>query len=262
MLGRPLYINTISQLTGSSVYHSFVLIAWSIFYVAVKRHFALEVERERLLRAETLMHEAKLQALRLQLQPHFLFNTLNALSTLIVEQRTVDASRMVSRIADFLRLTLDEAVAEEIPLEDEIEYARRYMEIEQVRFGDRLAVQIDVDAKVRRALVPSLLLQPLVENAIRHGIANDERDGQVSIAARVDGEGNLNLSIANTGKASCAEVPATSADMNRQNGNGVGLTNTRARLEQLYGDRQSVDMNALKDGGACVRIKLPLEFAK
>src|SRR3712207_5004835 len=140
LIGRTNPIDSVGELFAGSVHHAFALLAWSVFYFAIKHY-------ERSLRAESLAHQARLQALRYQLNPHFLFNTLNAISTLVVDRRNAEAGKMIARLSDFLRLTLDRPDVEEVPLADEIEYARRYLEIEQVRFGSRLVVNFDVDEK-------------------------------------------------------------------------------------------------------------------
>src|SRR5262245_17333974 len=132
--GFPDFVNTI--------YYFFVLVAWTVLYFGVQAYLDLMDERENLQRSEALAHEARLRALRLQLNPHFLFNTLNAISTLVSESRMAEANRMLSRLADFLRTTLDRPEADEVPLADEVVFARRYLEIEEVRFGERLRVDI------------------------------------------------------------------------------------------------------------------------
>ena len=238
--GRAVPIDSISRLFSGSVYHSMALLAWSVFYFAIKHY-------ERSVRAESLAHQARLQALRYQLNPHFLFNTLNAISTLVVDRRNAEAGKMIARLSDFLRLTLDRPDVEEVPLSDEIEFVRRYLEIEQVRFGDRLSVKIKVDDDAWSARVPTLLLQPLVENAIRHGVAPREEGGTVMIhAAALDGR--LHLAIADDG-------PGMNGNGNGS-GNGIGLTNTRERLRQLYGgDFRFV---ILTGSGVEAHIELPL----
>jgi hypothetical protein len=236
--GRHVAVDTVGKWFSGSVYHAFALLAWSVFYFAIKHY-------ERSIKAESLAHQARLQALRYQLNPHFLFNTLNAISTLVVDRRNADAGRMIARLSDFLRLTLDRPDVEEVPLSDEIEYVRRYLEIEQVRFGDRLAVTIDVAADAWNARVPALVLQPLVENAIRHAVAPSENGGRVTIEARTVGE-RLHLVVADDGPGLNGNGPVT----------GIGLANTRERLEQLYGDAHRF---ALVNGnGLRAEIELPL----
>ena len=239
-------------LFAGAVYHALALLAWSVLYVALTRHQALVAERERALRAEASAHRARLQALRYQLQPHFLFNTLNAISTLVVEGRTAEASRMLARLGDFLRGTLAAGDADEVPLSEEVEFASRYLAIEQVRFGDRLAVQVEVAPDADRALVPSLLLQPLVENAIRHAVALREEGGAIRIAATRQ-DGRLRLSVEDDGGGS-GNGDGT--------GRGVGLANTRARLAELYGGASSLDVGPAAGGGHRVSIELPYREAR
>jgi signal transduction histidine kinase len=253
MLHRRVTIDNPFELLVGSVYHAFALFAWSVLYFGIKHYQALEVERERSLRAEALAHQARLQALRFQINPHFLFNTLNAISTLVVEQHTAEAGRMIARLSDFLRLTLDRPDADEVPLVDEIEYVRRYLEIEQVRFGDRLSVEIDVAPEACRAWVPALLLQPIVENAIRHAVAPREEGGRVRIEARrlddVAGA-RLQLSVTDDG-------PGIATNGSKGNGGGIGLANTRERLRHHFGPAQRLDLRAVEGGGLRVLVELP-----
>ena len=205
--------------------------------------------RERELRAielEKLLAQARLQALRSQLNPHFLFNTLNSISSLM--RRDVDAAdRMIVRLSELLRLALGNVETQEVPLRDELEFLRRYLDIEQIRFGARLQVTFDIPADTLELPVPNLLLQPLVENAIKHGIAPRKQPGRIEIAARREGPG-LALRVRDNG-------PGTGQGAE---GAGVGLANTRARLEHLYGDRHRFDFGPAPDGGFEVRIQLPL----
>ena len=249
-MGRAPGLNSFLAFFGGSVYHSFALLAWSVLYVAIRRHLAFEAERARHLRADALAQRARLQALRYQLQPHFLFNALNALSTLIVEERTAEASRMVSRLADFLRFTLAGSDADEVPLEEELEFARRYLEIERVRFGERLAVRFDVPAAVMGARVPNLLLQPLVENAIRHGLAT-QAGGSILVEAR-RADGILRLAVVNDGGNGASHTTSGNGPAN-----GIGLANTRERLTHLYGDRHRLE---LRHAGAGARVEIELPY--
>jgi two-component sensor histidine kinase len=245
--GKPLTVAGFGRLISGALFYTFIPMAWSVLYFGVKYAQDAQTERERALRAEGLAHQARLQALRYQINPHFLFNTLNAVSTLIVEQKNRDAERMVARLSDFLRLTLESESDVEVPLADELDFARRYLDIERIRFGDRLVVEEDVDAEALSALVPPLVLQPLVENAVRHGIMPREEGGRLAIdACRVGDRLLLRVIDDGPGPPSGAEASG-----------GLGLSNTRARLESLYGDdhRFSIDRS---DGGGCeVRIELP-----
>ena len=246
-LGRTSSYDSVGALFGGTVYNSFTLVAWGFLYLGVKYYLALQLERERALRAETMAAEVKLRALQYQLNPHLFFNTLNAISTLIVEHRNSDAALMIARLGDFLRATLRDDLASQVPLAEELSFAGQYLDIEQVRFGDRLQVTYDVDEDAYRALVPLLLLQPLVENATRHGIARMEGQGTVALSARIVGQ-LLEVSIENSGP------PRTRADTAVA---GIGLANVRERLAVLYGDRQEVLTTLLTDGGFRVEIRLP-----
>ena len=241
--GRPL--RGVS-LTSGALYHAFVLVAWSVLYVGARQHVQLQAERERTLRAEALASEARLQALRYQINPHFLFNTLNAVSTLVVERHTAEATRMIARLSDFLRLTLDERAGDEVPMAEELEFVQRYLDIEQVRLGDRLRLEVSVAPDARDAIVPVLLLQPLVENAVKHGIATREEGGRIAITAERRGP-TLCISVRDDG-------PGPGAG---ESGRGIGLANTRERLRTLYGDAQRLELVVPPDGGTQVTVELP-----
>jgi len=203
--------------------------------------------RDRELRAaqlESRLAQARLEGLRMQLQPHFLFNTLHSISALM--HRDVEAAdRMLTRLSDLLRLTLESAATPEVPLSRELDFLDAYLEIQQTRFEDRLTVVRDVDPDALDALVPNLLLQPLVENAIRHGVAHRASGGRVEISARRE-NGRITLSVRDDGPGL---VPGA-----RQ---GVGISNTRARLEHLYGDAQSLALDNDPRGGARVTVVAP-----
>jgi LytS/YehU family sensor histidine kinase len=244
LAGFPDFTNTI--------YYFFTLVAWSVLYFGVHAYLDLHQERERVLKAQALAHQARLAALRLQLNPHFLFNTLNAISTLVAEGRGADANRMIARLADFLRTTLARANADEIPLAEEVDWARRYLDIEMVRFGPRLAVSIEVEEAASPALVPTLILQPLVENAVRHAIS-PARGGAVEIRA-ARSEGFVTLGVHDDGGGAAAP------DLAR--GHGIGLANTRARLEELYGAQSELRYGRSPRGGLAVSIRIPFKAAQ
>jgi two-component system LytT family sensor kinase len=245
LLGRNVQIRSLFGLFVGSVYNAFTLLAWSLLYFAIKHHDALTAERERSLRAEALAQRAQLDALRYQLHPHFLFNTLNIISSLVAEGDSAAASRMISRLSDFLRHTLATPPSDEVSLTEEVEFVRRYLEIEQARFEERLAVHIDVSADAWTARVPYLILQPLVENAVRHGIATREEGGALTVEARRVGAG-LQLEVTNDGPG---WEPGG-------NGERIGLTNTRERLARLYGAASSVTVSSAA-GGTRVAIRIP-----
>jgi two-component system LytT family sensor kinase len=216
-------VEIVEILPGSLLYHGFVLLAWSLLYYAIVTWSDVERERERANRAEALAHEARLAALRSQLEPHFLFNTLNAISTLVVEGQNAAATRMIARLSEFLRLTLDAADEAEVPVAEELEFARRYLEIEQARFGDRLRATIDAGPDVMDALVPVMLLQPLLENAVKHGVLEQEHGGSVAVTIEAS-DRTLRVTVADDGPGL-----APGRDARR----GVGLANTAARLAEL-----------------------------
>jgi len=245
--GDPLTLRTDAGLLSGALFYTFIPMAWSVLYFGVKYAQDAQAERERALAAEGLAHEARLQALRYQLNPHFLFNTLNSISTLIVEREHRDAERMVARLSDFLRLTLECDADVEVPLADELDFARRYLDIETIRFGDRLTVREDVDPDALSARVPPLLLQPLVENAVRHGILPRETGGCLTIEARHVGD-RLLVRVIDDGPGPPQEAAI---------GDGVGLSNVRARLESLYGSDYRLSLERADGGGCAVRIELP-----
>jgi two-component system, LytTR family, sensor kinase len=229
----------------NTIYFFFVLVAWSVLYFAVPSYLELAAQRQRLARAEELAHRARLHALRLQLNPHFLFNTLNAISTLVSESRALEANRMLSRLSDFLRATLDRTEKDEIPLADEIDFACQYLEIEETRFGDRLRIDVTVAPGTESALVPPMILQPLVENAVRHAIGLRESGGGISIVASREDDW-LTLGVHDDGPGLSGEIGA-----------GVGLSNTRQRLAELYGTSAELTLARSERGGLSASIRLP-----
>jgi two-component system, LytTR family, sensor kinase len=204
--------------------------------------------RDRELQASQLearLSEARLAALKMQLRPHFLFNTLNSISSLIYSDRD-SADAMLTRLAEFLRMTIDSEAEQLVPLARELEFVRRYLEIEQIRLEDRLRVEYAIESSANEALVPNLVLQPLVENAIHHGVASREEGGTIVITAAVIGE-KLRLSVADDG-AGLAGGP----DRVR-----VGLGNTHARLRDLYGDAYDLKLAEREGGGVIVEVTVP-----
>ena len=217
-----------------------------------REYFLREQQRRReavLLEAHASQLEAqlalaRLDALRMQLNPHFLFNTLNAVSAL-VERDPAGVRKMIARLSELLRQTLDTRGAEEVPLRDELAFLQRYLDIMAVRFQGRLRVTTNVDAEAMDMRVPTFILQPLVENALEHGVSRATGDAEVSIGARREGE-HLVLTVQDRGPG----VDANAAG-------GVGLGNTRARLAALYGAAAAVTMTTLPEGGAAAEIRMP-----
>ena len=204
-----------------------------------------------MLRAEAEAREARLSALRYQLNPHFLFNSLNAVSTLVLEGNAPAATLMLAQIGELLRTTLDSEAAPEVPLSLEIVSAQRYLAIEQTRLGDRLQVDLSISTETFDALVPNLLLQPLVENAVRHGIAPLVEGGVIAIHSRLKNT-QLQIVIKNSGN------PGTGfAAQRRKTGSGIGLANTAERLKALYGTDYSFELGWPQSGGCEVTVELP-----
>ena len=213
----------------------FVFLSWSALYFGIKYYQAIEVERRRALIAESSARESELRALRYQIHPHFLFNTLNAISTLVLEGQTAAATSMISRLADFFRATLERPSVNEVSLDDELFLTKQYLEIERLRFGDRLRVEITVDPVLLSCLVPHLFLQPLVENSIRHGIAPRLGSGLVSIVARKDRD-QLIIKVCDDGLGKQSRNGPKNGDSK-----GIGLKNIdRLRSSDLGAQRRKI----------------------
>jgi two-component system sensor histidine kinase AlgZ len=227
------------------------LIAFGAVHAVVDHYAALQAERERVQEIAARARDAELRALRYQLQPHFLFNTLNAISTLVAEHRNPEANRMLARLGDLLRATLDSGEAHEVTLAEELALAGHYLDLEKVRLGDRLLLDVRIGSGVLQSAVPPLLLQPLLENAIRHGIAPRLAPGRVSLAVERDGE-LLRLSLRNDGVPT---VPGAADDEARPA--AIGLRNVRERLARLYGEAQRFEFALADDGGCAIDIALP-----
>ncbi len=196
---------------------------------------------------------ARLTALQMQLNPHFLFNTLHAISTL-VERDPRGVRRMIARLSELLRYTLDGAAEQVVPLRQELHFIERYLEIMQVRFQGRLIVETEVERAVLDAQVPNLILQPLVENAVKHGVGELSAGGRLELVARRSGE-LLVLSVRDNGPG------LSGLRQQPERGPGVGLRNTRERLEQLYGEHARLELEPAEGGGTIARIELPFSLA-
>jgi two-component system LytT family sensor kinase len=207
-------------------------------------HRRLAEESSRRAQLEHQFAVAQLSALRAQVQPHFLFNTLNSIAELLHTDADA-AERMTTALADLLRETLDSGDREEITLKEELEMLDRYLSIQAVRFSDSITIERMIDGAALPGLVPPLLLQPLVENAFRHGLARKRQEGRISIVARREGE-RLHLEIGDNGTGVPAEIHE-----------GIGLHNTKARLEQLHGSAQTMTLREASGGGALATITLP-----
>jgi two-component system LytT family sensor kinase len=231
-----------------------VLFLWCSLYFSIKHWQRSARERERLLRAESEAREARLSALRYQLNPHFLFNSLNAVSTLVLEGNPPAAAQMLAQIADLLRTTLDSQSAPETPLAHEIAFTEQYLAIEETRLGNRLRVALDISPDTLDALVPNMLLQPLVENAVRHGVAPLVGGGTIRILSKLQGS-QLLITVENSG---ILGAPQT---QNHPGTNGIGLNNTAERLKTLYGAAHNFVLEWPQTGGCQVTIGLPYRKA-
>lgn len=213
--------------------------------------FQVRAQREtmRSLELERQLSAAQLRALQMQLEPHFLFNTLNAITTLVEFGRQREAAEMLGHLNTILKSTLERSTPEKVPLSQELELVENYLAIEQIRFADRLRVEIKVEPAALHSLVPCFLLQPIVENAIRHGIAHCESDGVIEASARCDGE-RLRIEVRDSGPGG--------KGMSRP-GTGIGLRNTRERLAYFYQDQYRMQAQPLEKGGFGVVITIPCE---
>jgi two-component system LytT family sensor kinase len=228
----------------------FAVLAASFARTYFLRYRARQEEAARLQAQTALLQaelaEARLTALQSQLNPHFLFNTLHAVSSL-VERDPRGVRRMIARLSDLLRFTLERTDQQEVALEQELAFLERYLEIMQIRFQGQLQVDTYVDAGVTDALVPTLILQPLVENAVKHGVSKVNASGRIEISARRAGD-RLVLAVRDNGPG---------LDNGDASEEGVGLGNTRARLEQLYGSAQSLTLREAPEGGLIAEVTLP-----
>ena len=248
---RPRSMTGYIAYMGSFIY---VIFSWTGMYYGLKNYRALQEQTQEALKATGMAHQAQLKMLRYQLNPHFLFNTLNAISTLILDKDTGTANRMVTSLSAFLRHSLDADPMQRVTLKQELDALNLYLGIEKVRFAERLTLELDVDPGTYGALLPSLLLQPLIENAIKYGVAKRVEGGTLTIRTRRFGD-MLEIIVADDGPG-CAHF-----DTGLPPGNGVGLRNTAERLRVLYGDRQSFTVRNRKPIGAEVVLRLPLEEA-
>ena len=239
--------------TGFMSYGTIFLVSYVIDYYRRHQEEELKISNLRAELAQAQLHltEAQLQALKMQLHPHFLFNTLNSISALLYED--VDtADQMLARLGDFLRMTLENSGAQRVTLQEELEFLRCYLEIERVRFHDRLTVNMQIEPETLDARVPNLILQPIVENAIKHGIVSRIAPGEIEISAKRVGE-SLALEVKDNGPGLHR---AKSSGLVKE---GLGLGNTRARLEQLYGASHHFDMTDAPEGGLRVTLDIPFE---
>ncbi|HEY5808625.1 MAG TPA: histidine kinase [Povalibacter sp.] len=238
-------------LTGAMT-ATYLVACWMGLYFAFKYYESTQIQHESALRASALAQEAQLKMLRYQLNPHFLFNTLNAISTLIIDNRNSVANSAVSGLSEFLRYTLDQDPMKKVTVAQELEALNLYLNIEEMRFGNRLSIRHEIDDAAKDMLMPSLLLQPLIENAIKYAISPREQGGTICIGAQVTA-GTLHLCVADDG-------PGLVDPQRMTNGRGVGIRNTRERLQVLYGDHGHVKV-VPGNPGLRVALSFPAELS-
>ncbi len=239
----------------NSIFSFSIMLSWSVLYFGTKYYQMLQTEKQNVLHANSVAHQAQLKMLRYQLNPHFLFNTLNAISTLILVEENKTANQMVTKLSEFLRYSLDKDPMKRITLESEIDALRLYLDIEKVRFEERLQIKYLVDQDCANALVPSMILQPLAENSVKYAIATQEAGGTITLTVKRFGN-DLLIELADDGPGVDLKVESVYRDK------GVGLANTKERLQALYGDKYSFVIAQNDPKGVKVNIRLPFEVGK
>jgi len=246
--GGPLH------LVFGSIYVAFIVLAgWSALYYGINYYLIVEDQIDQLQRLETQASTAQLAMLRYQLNPHFLFNTLNSISTLVLLKQTERANAMLSRLSSFLRYTLANQPTANVTLAQEIETLKLYLEIEKMRFEDRLRPHFDIDPRVAKARLPSLLLQPLVENAIKYAVTPKEEGAEISVSARLAGD-RVQIAVSDTGPG------LQGAKLRPSLSTGVGLANIRDRLAQAFGPDHRFETRSNRGGGFGVDIEIPFQL--
>jgi two-component system, LytTR family, sensor kinase len=246
------HIQTWVDYFSGTMSSTYLMVCWMGLYFGFRYYESMQAQREAALRSSALAQEAQLKMLRYQLNPHFLFNTLNAISTLILDNRNTTANSAVTGLSEFLRYTLDQDPMKKVTVAQEVDALNLYLEIEKLRFGPRLTIEFSIDSAASGMLMPSLLLQPLIENAIKYAVSPRERGGRIRIGAHVTG-GMLQLEVSDDGPGMIDASRLT-------NGRGVGIRNTRERLQVLYGERGVVQV-ANTEPGLRVALTFPAESA-
>jgi LytS/YehU family sensor histidine kinase len=226
--------------TSGTVSSTYLMVCWMGLYFGFRYYESMQQQREAALRSSALAQEAQLKMLRYQLNPHFLFNTLNAISTLILDNRNQVANSAVTGLSEFLRYTLDQDPMKKVTVAQEVDALNLYLNIEKMRFGQRLTLEFAIDDNASTMLMPSLLLQPLIENAIKYAVSPREQGGRIRIGGHVTG-GMLQLEVSDDGPGMVNASRLT-------NGRGVGIRNTCERLQVLYGERGVVQVHNTEPG--------------
>jgi LytS/YehU family sensor histidine kinase len=237
--------------------------AWTALYYAVNFFLQVEEQNDQLIRLESQATSAQLAMLRYQLNPHFLFNTLNSISTLVLLKQSEPANAMLTRLSSFLRYTLINQPGGRVTVAQEVDTLKLYLDIERMRFEERLRTTFNIDPASESALLPSLLLQPLVENAIKYAVSPQESGAEITITTQLIGQ-NLRITVSDTGpglqsSSASNRVSGVSFDGGEPVSTGVGLANIRERLAQAYGEQHRFETLEHPDGGFAVVIELPLE---
>jgi len=248
------------RIVGFAYIHMTLLGAWSALYYAINYYLQVEEQADRLERLEAQATSAQLAMLRYQLNPHFLFNTLNSISTLVLLKQTEPANAMLTRLSSFLRHTLVTQPGGKVSIAQEVETLKLYLDIERMRFEERLRTVFRIEPAAANAAIPSLLLQPLVENAIKYAVSPQEEGARISLTAQVIGN-RLRVTVADTGPGMQAQMAARMSDNlpPSRTSTGVGLANIRDRLAQAYGEDHRFEILTPPEGGFTVIIEVPYE---
>lgn len=236
------------MIADNAIHWYFFFTSWAVFYLALSYAGAVRASEREAARLRAAAQTAELRALRYQVNPHFLFNTLNSISALVMAGRRADAEAMILNLSTFFRTSLASEPTEDVPLADEIEVQKLYLEIEAVRFPDRLSTSFDIDPAAANACVPGLILQPLIENAIKYGVAPAKRPVSISVLARL-ADGNLKITVRDDGGVR-SQSPS--------NGTGVGLRNVHDRLAARFGDAAQLVAGPHPEGGFEAVLTLPV----
>lgn len=231
-----------------------LMLLWSALYFIFKYYLLLQEEKEKSLRSEALAHQAQLLMLRYQLNPHFLFNTLNAISTLVLSNATTQANEMVTKLSKFLRYSLDHSPLDKVTFAHELETSRLYLDIEKVRFADRLKIEVSVDSHAQAAYVPTMILQPLIENSIKYAISKSIDGGVIRISAHKQNE-NLVLIVTDDGPGIEGETTKDALVLSK----GVGISNIRNRLDEIYGGDYEFTFSDAQPSGLTVTVVIPYD---
>jgi sensor histidine kinase YesM len=256
IFGEVLYLPLFDKLIWRILNLEWIFVDFIFYFLAVASYIAFEYQRNSnekeklILQLETRLAQAQLQALRMQLHPHFLFNTMNSISTLILKSEIQKANSMLVSFSEFLRITLEENGSQVVPLEKELLFIESYFDVEKIRFQDKLNVEMNINPSTRKIKVPNLILQPLIENAIKYAVAPKKSNGLVSITTKIIDD-KLLILIKDNGPGINDDFPID------YKGKGIGIKNTKERLNKLYGNKASINFENIKDGGLLITLKIP-----